>query len=95
MFCTLMLISCIVLVTSSMAEEACNPNLAASSDSATQREALATCDEASPTLRTSPAKPSTMREKALPSVTYLKEMAGVSEPSPEATSAGSEAAFYA
>ena len=45
MFCTLTLISCMVLVTSSMAEEACTLILADSSDApATWLEPLATCD---------------------------------------------------
>src|SRR5437763_7935305 len=69
MFCTLTLISCRVLVTSSIAEDACNPFLAESSEApATWFEALATWDDASRTLRTNPASPSTIRENALPRV---------------------------
>src|SRR5437764_13750273 len=69
MFCTLTLISCMVLVTSSIAEDACNPILAESSEApATWFEALATWDDASRTLRTNPARPSTIRENALPRV---------------------------
>ena len=53
MFCTLTLISCMVLVTSSMAEAVCRLILADSSDApATWLEALATWEAASRTLRT-------------------------------------------
>src|SRR3982750_2942860 len=53
MFCTLTLISCIVLVTSSIADEVCRLILADSSDApATCVDALATCEAASRTLMT-------------------------------------------
>ena len=78
MFCTLTLISCMVLVTSSMAEDACNPILAESSEApATWLEALATCDEASRTLRTSPARPSTIWRKRCPA---CRAKSGASHP---------------
>src|SRR2546429_1180902 len=71
MFCTFTLISCIVLVTSSIAEEVCRLFLADSSEAlATCVEALATCDAASRTLRTIPRRPSTMRVKAFASVSF-------------------------
>ena len=69
MFCTFTLISCMVLVTSSMAEEVCRLLRADSSEElATCVAALATCEAASRTLRTSPRRPSSMRRKALASV---------------------------
>ena len=73
MFCTFTLISCIVLVTSSMAEEVCRLFLADSSEAlATWVEALATCEAASRTLRTIPRRPSTMRVKAFASVSLAE-----------------------
>ncbi len=73
MFCTLTLISCMVLVTSSMAEEVCRLILADSSEApATWLEALATCEAASRTLRTRFLRPSIMRTKALPRVSFLE-----------------------
>ena len=73
MFCTFTLISCMVLVTSSMAEEVCRLFLADSSEElATWVEALATCEAASRTLRTSPRRPSTMRVKALARVSLAE-----------------------
>ncbi len=73
MFCTLTLISCMVLVTSSIAEEVCRLILADSSEApATWLDALATCEAASRTLRTIPRRPSTMRANALPSVSLAE-----------------------
>src|ERR1035438_4105181 len=73
MFCTLTLISCIVLVTSSIAEEVCRLILADSSDApATWLDALATWDDASRTLRTRFLRPSIMRLKALPRVSFFE-----------------------
>ena len=62
-----------VLVTSSMAEEVCKPFLADSSEEvATWVEAMATCDAASRTSRTSPRRPSTMRVKAFARVSLAE-----------------------
>ncbi len=73
MFCTLTLISCMVLVTSSIAEEPCRLILADSSDApATWLEALATCEARSRTLRTSPRKLSTICWKAWPRVSCFE-----------------------
>ena len=44
---------------------------------ATWLEALATCDDASRTLRTSPASPSTILAKALPRVSKIEELVTV------------------
>ena len=61
MFCTFTLISCMVLVTSSIAEDACKLILADSSEApATCPEALATWREASRTFFTRLCKPSTI-----------------------------------
>ena len=73
MFCTLMLISCIVLVTSSMAEEACTLILADSSEaSATWLEPLATCDAPSRTFFTSLRESLGHRENACASVSRFE-----------------------
>src|SRR5436190_24137788 len=67
MFCTLTLISCMVLVTSSIADDVCRLIFADSSDApATCVDALATCEEASRTLRTRLRRPSVIFENALP-----------------------------
>ena len=69
MFCTLMVISCIVLVTSSIAEAALRLILADSSEApATWLDPLATCAALSRTLLTSVRRPSTILTKALPRV---------------------------
>jgi hypothetical protein len=68
-FCTFTLISCMVVDTSSIAEEACTPSLADSSEaSATWLEPAATWLALSRTWRTRPRKPPLMEAKALPMV---------------------------
>ena len=64
-FCTLMLISCIVLVTSSIAEAACTLTLADSSEAAAICPApLATWEALSRTWRTNSRRPWVMRANA-------------------------------
>ena len=65
-FCTLTLISCIVLVTSSIADAACTLTLADSSEAlAIWPAPLATCEALSRTCRTNSRNPCVMRAKAL------------------------------
>src|SRR6266700_6836831 len=72
MFCTLTLISCMVLVTSSIADDVCRLIFADSSEApATWEEALATCEDASLTLRTRLRSPSVILENALPRVSFF------------------------
>ena len=95
MFCTLILISCMVLVTSSMAEEPCKLILADSSEApATWFEALATCDAASLTLRTRFRRPSTIRAKALPNVSCFDRGCTSTDRSPPAMASETEAISF-
>ena len=72
-FCTLMLISCMVLVTSSIAEAACTLTLADSSEApAIWFEPAETCDALSRVVRTISCKPCDIRRNALPSVSRFE-----------------------
>ena len=73
MFCTLMLISCMVLVTSSIADAACTLIFAESSEAlATWFEPLATCAALSRTFFTRLRRPTVISWKALPRVSRLE-----------------------
>ena len=84
-FCTLMLISCMVLVTSSMAEEACMLTLAESSEAlATWLDPPATWAALCRTLRTRTPRPSVIRANAWPRVSRSERGATSQERSPPA-----------
>src|ERR1035438_1834463 len=95
MFCTFTLISCIVLVTSSMADEVCKLLRADSSDElATCEDALATCEAASRTLRTSPRSPSTMLVKAFARVSLFERGCTSTDKLPPAIASETEAISF-
>ena len=85
-FCTLMLISCMVLVTSSIAEDACTLTFADSSAApATWLEPAETCEAPSRVVRTISCRPWDMRRNALPSVSRFERGVTSTVRSPSAT----------
>ena len=94
-FCTLMLISCIVLVTSSIADAARTLTFADSSDALAIWPAPdATCDALSRTCRTSSRRPCVMRANAVAMVSRCERGFTVTDNSPSAMAAETEAISF-